>query len=106
MMRKEEITMEKLKVILIGAGDRGRIYISRMPADKFQVVGVADPVPELRQFVKETYGLTDAQCYESWEDILAVPKFADIAIIATMDQLHYAPCMKAIELGYDILLEK
>ena len=98
--------MKKLKVILIGAGDRGRIYISRMNPEKFQVVGVADPVPALRQFVKETYGLTDEQCYESYEDILAVPKFADIAIIATMDQLHYAPCMKAIELGYDILLEK
>jgi predicted dehydrogenase len=30
----------------------------------------------------------------------------DIAIIATMDDMHYEPAMKAIELGYDLLLEK
>ena len=31
---------------------------------------------------------------------------ADIAIIATMDDMHYEPAMKAIELGYNLLLEK
>lgn len=95
-----------LKVILIGAGDRGRIYVSRMPKDKFKVVGVAEPVAKLREFIKEEYQLSDDMCFESWEDILAQPKFADVAIIATMDRMHYAPTMKAIELGYDILLEK
>ncbi|MBQ7950642.1 MAG: Gfo/Idh/MocA family oxidoreductase [Clostridia bacterium] len=95
-----------LKVILIGAGDRGRIYVSRMPKDKFKVVGVAEPVAKLREFIKEEYQLSDDMCFESWEDILAKPKFADVAIISTMDRMHYAPTMKAIELGYDILLEK
>lgn len=95
-----------LKVILIGAGDRGRIYVSRMPKDKFKVVGVAEPVVKLREFIKEEYQLSDDMCFESWEDILAKPKFADVAIISTMDRMHYAPTMKAIELGYDILLEK
>lgn len=97
--------MNPLKVILIGAGDRGRIYVDKMD-ERFQVVGVADPVPELRQFIKEKYGLADENCYESWDQILAVPKFADIAVISTMDRLHYEPCMKAIEVGYNILLEK
>ncbi len=97
--------MNPLKVILIGAGDRGRIYVDKMN-ERFQVVGVADPVPELRQFIKEKYGLKEENCFESWDQILAVPKFADIAVISTMDRLHYAPCMKAIEVGYDILLEK
>ena len=31
---------------------------------------------------------------------------ADIAVIATVDDMHYAPAMKAISLGYDLLLEK
>lgn len=97
--------MNPLKVILIGAGDRGRIYVDKMD-EKFKVVGVADPVPELRQFIKEKYGLEEENCFESYEQILAVPKFADIAVISTMDRLHYEPCMKAIEAGYDILLEK
>jgi len=42
----------------------------------------------------------------TWEELLARPKFADAVIIATPDHLHYTPCMKALELGYDILLEK
>ena len=31
---------------------------------------------------------------------------ADLALICTKDDMHYEPAMKAIELGYDILLEK
>ena len=34
------------------------------------------------------------------------PKFADAVIISTPDDLHYAPCIKALEMGYDVLLEK
>lgn len=34
------------------------------------------------------------------------PKFADAIIITTPDNLHYGPCMKALEMGYDVLLEK
>ena len=97
--------MKQLKVILIGAGDRGRIYTNRMD-ERFQVVGVAEPVLDLRQYIKEKHGLSDDVCFESWEQILSLPKFADLAVIATMDRMHYEPCMKAIELGYDILLEK
>ena len=33
-------------------------------------------------------------------------KIADIALIATMDRQHFEPAMKAIDLGYDLLLEK
>ncbi len=31
---------------------------------------------------------------------------ADAVIIAMQDQMHYEPAMKAIELGYHVLLEK
>ncbi|MBP3448462.1 MAG: Gfo/Idh/MocA family oxidoreductase [Clostridia bacterium] len=98
--------MKVLNVILIGAGDRGRIYVNRMPSEKFKVVGVAEPVAKLREYIKETFNLPEEMCFESWEDILAQPKLADVAVISTMDRMHYEPTMKAIEKGYDILLEK
>ncbi len=97
--------MKTVKVILIGAGGRGRVCTDKMD-ERFQVVGVAEPIPELRQYIQETHNLSDDVCFESWEQILKLPKFADVAVIATMDRLHYEPCMNAIELGYDILLEK
>ncbi len=100
--------MKKLKVILIGAGGRGRRYTKVMKTmpERFELVGIAEPIESLRESIREVHDVDPANCYESWDQILDRPKFADIAIITTMDQLHYAPAMKAIEMGYDLLLEK
>ena len=100
--------MKPLTAIIIGAGDRGTIYarfMSQMP-DKFRIVGLADPQQSRRQRVQELCHLPDCACYASWETILQQPRIADVAVIATMDQEHYAPAMKAISLGYHLLLEK
>ena len=98
--------MKTLKVVLIGAGNRGQSYTEQMTDDRFNVVAVAEPVPELRNYIKEKHNVSDDMCFSSWEPLLDMPKFADVVVIATMDRLHYAPAMKAIEKGYDILLEK
>ena len=100
--------MQKLKVILIGAGNRGVSYITHMKSmpEKFEVVGVADPIKERRDNIKNMFHLLDQNCFEKWEDILQKPKFADIAIIATMDNMHRDPALKAIDAGYHLLLEK
>lgn len=101
--------MEKIKLILIGAGDRGTSYVTL--GDKYcpelmDVVGVADPDPIRRNYIKEKFNLPDERVFNGWEEILARPKFADAAIIATQDKGHFEPAMKAISLGYEILLEK
>lgn len=97
------------KIILIGAGSRGKAYTDIMkkhfPND-FSVVAVAEPVEDRRNYIKETHGIDDSMCFESWEPILSKPKMADAVIIATMDRDHLAPTLAAIDKGYDILLEK
>lgn len=100
--------MKQLSVIIIGAGARGMTYsreMHKMP-EKYKIVGVAEPIDARREHAKNIYGINEENCFTDWKDILAVPKFADVAIISTMDEMHYEPAMKAIELGYDILLEK
>ena len=100
--------MKQFSVILIGAGNRGRTYcnfMAHMP-EKYKIVGVAEPHDLRREEFAKQHGIPAEACFKSWEDILSLPKMADIAVIATMDDMHYAPAMKAIELGYDILLEK
>ena len=100
--------MKKVKVILIGAGNRGTTY-SNLGAEncpEFELVGVADPDPVRRNYIRDKFNLPEERCFTTWEHILDMPKWADAAIIATQDQLHFAPAMKAIELGYDLLLEK
>ncbi len=101
--------MEKKTVIVIGAGGRGtaytRIMLEQM-SEKFQVVAVAEPIQARRDYFKEWCNLPDDRVYETWEPLLAQPRMADAAIIATMDRDHFAPAMAAIEKGYHLLLEK
>lgn len=100
--------MKKLKAIIIGAGDRGKTYAARMKEneEKYEVVGVAEPIEDRRTTIQKKHNIPDENCFDTWEKILDIPKFADIAVIATMDRLHCEPTLKALELGYDVLLEK
>ena len=95
-----------LKVILIGAGSRGQAYTNLMQNDKFKVVAVAEPESNEREYIKNLHNIPDEMCFETWEPLLDLEKIADVAIIATVDSMHYAPAMKAIERGYNLLLEK
>ena len=99
--------MKPTTAILIGAGDRGARAYAPYALDypnELKIMAVAEPNDERREKVKEQHGLSET--YTSWEDILKEGKIADIAIICTMDQQHYDPTMKALELGYHVLLEK
>ena len=100
--------MKRFTAILIGAGLRGKTYTDKMFdfKDKFEVIGVAEPIQGRRDYIKNKHNIPDEMCFLTYEEILSKPKMADIAIICTMDDLHYAPAMKAIELGYNLLLEK
>ncbi len=96
------------KVILIGAGNRGRCYTKKMLElpESFKVIAVAEPIEERREDIKSVHGIKDELCFNTWEPLLAMPKMADVAIIATMDRDHIAPALAAIEKGYNLLLEK
>ncbi len=100
--------MKKIKVIIIGAGNRGVRYATHMAEnpEKYEIVGMADPQAARRKHFQDVFGVPAEQCYEGWEEILAQPKMADVAVIATVDNMHYDPALLAIDKGYDLLLEK
>ena len=100
--------MKQLKLILIGGGDRGNCYLKylRLYPEKFRLIAIAEPVKEKREYIKKLYNVSEDMCFESYEDLFNMPKFADVVLICTKEKLHYGPCMKAIEKGYDLLLEK
>ena len=100
--------MKQKKIILIGAGLRGIQYtdiMAKIP-DRFRVVAVAEPIVDRREYIRKKHNIPPEMCFPSWEPLLSVPKFADAAVIATMDRDHLAPTLAAIDRGYDILLEK
>lgn len=100
--------MKKIKVILIGAGCRGVAYtdlMAKLP-EKYQVVAVADPESTRRAYIQEKHGIPEELCASHYDELLQKEKFADLVVITTQDRMHYDPALKAIEKGYDLLLEK
>ena len=97
-----------ITVLIIGAGSRGSTYAQY--AEKFpksmKVVGVADLNDYRRNRMAKKHNIAKENQFADFHDALSKPKFADAVVIATPDNLHYEPCMKALELGYDVLLEK
>lgn len=100
--------MRQVKIALLGAGIRGDNYLlyALDHPNEVQVVAVAEPNEQRRQSFKQKHGLTDAACFNSWEDFLALPKMADAVLICTQDKMHYEPTIQALRAGYHVLLEK
>ena len=97
-----------VKVIVLGAGNRGKVYSSYAFkfSNQMKIVGVAEPNQKRNESFSKLHGIVDENRFSTWEDVFLRPKFADAIIISTPDDLHYAPCIKALEMGYDVLLEK
>lgn len=94
--------------ITLGAGSRGTVYGDFAFAfpDQLDIIGVAEPIAYRNQKYTDKHKIAESNRFKTWEDVFKQPKMADAIIISMPDNLHYAPCMKALEMGYDILLEK
>lgn len=97
--------------VLIGAGLRGHEvygkYAEKNP-DKLKFIAIADPDPARRAMFQKSHGIPDSLAFESWERLFDSRngRLADAAFICTQDNLHYHPAMKALEAGYELVLEK
>jgi predicted dehydrogenase len=97
-----------MTAITLGAGSRGNVYGNygvQFP-NELNIIGVAEPISIRNERYSKKHNIPQENRFTTWEYVFDRPKFADAIIITTPDDLHYAPCMKALEMGYDILLEK
>ena len=101
-------TTKTITAITLGAGDRGNIYGNYALAfpNQLDIIGVAEPMNIRNERYAVAHNIKDKYRFDTWEDVFERPKFADAIIITTPDDLHYGPCIKALEMGYDVLLEK
>ena len=103
------ISLERpVTAIVLGAGNRGNVYgrFSLAFPNELDMVGVAEPILFRNDRFAKSHNIEDKNRFKTWEDVFKVPKFADAIIISTPDWLHYGPAMKALEMGYNVLLEK
>ena len=102
---------KRLSLAGIGCGSRTRTYmeLAMERKDRYRIAAAADPVKEraeaVRDFAPEEERAS-VRLFPDAESLLAQPRLADVAIIGTQDDYHYVPCKKALELGYNVLLEK
>jgi len=96
-----------MKIALIGAGQRGIIY-ARYAYDKrgAEITAVVDISKEKRKLASRKFHVPQEMLFDNIDDFYSKGKIADAIILATMDKDHYKHVMPAIDLGYDILLEK
>ena len=101
--------MKQITVAIAGCGGRGMgTYAACMQhyQDQMKIVAAADIRPSQLALMRERYGLTEAQCYDSAESMLEQPKLADVMFICTPDRMHYSEAIAALRKGYHLLLEK
>lgn len=96
-----------MKLVLVGAGQRGMIYASYgYHSKEAEIVAVIEPDKERRKNAGDLFNISTDMQFESVEDFYLLGKVADAIILASMDRDHYNQAMTALDLGYDILLEK
>ena len=100
--------MQPVKIIVIGAGDRGTTYATyaeKFPA-KAKVVGVAEPRDFYRETFSQKHQIPLSNISADWVTLAEKEKFADAVFITTQDSLHKEPAIAFANKGYHILLEK
>lgn len=100
--------MKNIKVGLIGFGNRGSLYAKfiKENSERATLVAVAD-FKINDSDVKERLAEYDvSNKFVSGADLLNAKLDLDLLIISSMDKYHYQEAKEAIELGYNILLEK
>lgn len=96
-----------MKIALIGAGQRGRIYADyAFDHKRADISYLVEPDEERRKAAAAKYSIPDENVFEDPKDFFKLGKVCDAVIIATMDRQHFDHTIPALELGYDILLEK
>jgi predicted dehydrogenase len=105
----DPVVSRPITVIIIGCGNRGRTYAQY--AKKFpqgmKVVGVSDILEDRKDYLGDMYDVPAEMRFGHYREVFATgKKLADAVVIATPDDRHYDPCMKALAQGYDVLLEK
>lgn len=98
---------KKFKVAILGCGTRGTMFTGGFfrRKDQFEVVALCDWKKEQLEKVHCLFGLENTQDFTSADEFLK-EKRGDMVVISTDDRHHVSQCVKALKLGYDVLLEK
>ncbi|MEG1527629.1 MAG: Gfo/Idh/MocA family oxidoreductase [Clostridia bacterium] len=94
-----------IKVAIIGIGNRGRTYGKFLNKNKdVQIVALCEKNQDILLSYAKKWKVNNI--FTSDAEFFACGKFADALVISTMDKDHFAHAMSALNVGYNLLLEK
>ncbi len=95
-------------VAIIGCGARGCEIYGRILdglKDRYKILSLCDVNEEKLEKYAKIFQIDEKNRFND-EDVFFQEKRADLALIATQDADHVRQCLKALKLGYDVMLEK
>lgn len=97
-----------VELVIIGAGNRGRMYAdyAKTHPDRASVVAVAEPRQSAREALALEHSIPRDRTFTEWQQLANQPRLADAVVVATQDSLHVEPALAFSQLGYHLLLEK
>ena len=94
-------------VAVLGLGNRGKNYGGHLnKLEGVKIVSICDKYQAKIDKVKKAWNVPDDKCFTDEDKFFAQGKIADVMVIATQDRDHYGHAIKALDLGYNLLLEK
>ncbi len=95
-----------MEISILGLGARGNLFARIAKSENIKIAAVCDINEEQRKRAVSAYGVAKERVFDNADEFFAQGKLSDILLIATLDETHYEYALKAIELGYQLLLEK
>lgn len=97
----------RLSAAILGAGARGTMFAEKLASrvHQFTVTAICDINPEQLNKCKKILSISDEQLFDD-EERFFEKKRADVMVIATYDKYHVRQCVRALKMGYDVVLEK
>lgn len=91
---------------VVGFGARGRKYSALLQKKGARLVAVCDKDKTILEYAGRTFGLEKTALYSDYESFFEGGKKADLLIVSTTDREHVKAAVPALEMGYDLILEK
>ncbi|WP_155297652.1 Gfo/Idh/MocA family protein [Deinococcus kurensis] len=96
-----------IRVAIIGAGNRGGdVYARLLARHGAAVTHVVDVRPARLSEIATRHAIPPERQFSDPDAFFTLGRVADAVVIATPDDQHVGPCLQALALGYDVLLEK
>jgi len=98
-----------IEAVMVGAGNRGYYaygpYALQHP-DEIRFTAVVEPHDERRRRFAQDHAILQERQFRTWEELYSRGQIAQALVNCTLDRMHLDSTLPALELGYDVLLEK